>query len=153
MTRNLFFKRILMWAVLSMAPLFKIFGITPATLYRHEGLVPLSPDDPLKHLYARLEYTYGGYGLFWTGWKESQYSVDLAGQWAAWPLIEYPEYGYYASYPGGEGKFCKGQSFDPCIKNGQDCIGWIGSDSEEVREAAKVDALRRLLVLLDEDPL
>ncbi len=57
---------------------------------------------------------FGPWRIWWTGWKDSQCSIDLVGQWVAWPVrpdgtLDDNRLGVYVSTPGGWGSFRRGE--------------------------------------------
>ena len=48
--------------------------------------------------------------IHWTGWKGSTLDDALVGQWLAWDRRD--ERYFYASVPGGQGEYKKGDAFD-----------------------------------------
>ena len=83
------------------------------------------------------------YEVVWTGWKPDGYSGEYVGQWMAMSL-DYPSrLNCYASYPGSEGTYNRGDFFDIGLRLGQDLIGLQTTEDEKVR--ACQETLARLM--------
>lgn len=68
-------------------------------------------------------FTYKGYFVYWTGWKLAQGRLKVVGQWAAVPECGRAVAGFYASLPGGEGRFVvNDEKFDTDYKPGQEAF-------------------------------
>jgi hypothetical protein len=66
-----------------------------------------------------FSFNYRGYVVSWTGWKLAQDNLDVVGQWWAVAAHERPWSGFYASVPGGMGRFNVGGTFDIRQRDGQ----------------------------------
>lgn len=89
---------------------------------------------------------YQDFIIQWTGWiPDGDISV---GQWLAGATHIHPIRTFYASYPGGEGEFRKGDHFDISLRDGQDPPVW-GSHSDQ-HHGVK-EAFQRLIKLLDKE--
>lgn len=115
---------------------------------KNGGLVWLKEGHPYPQ---RFQATYRGYGIFWTGWKESAFCVDLYGQWVAWPLDFGADRGFYSSFPGRPAILIRGENFDVSFDDEQLAITrditWTAQ--EDRKERAKSLTLHRLLDLID----
>lgn len=58
---------------------------------------------------------YRGWSLYWTGWKSDQSNDRLVAQWVAYPVAPADDSPcFYASYPGRQGRFLPGDTFNTC---------------------------------------
>ena len=102
--------------------LAKVTGITAPFSDQIEWL---DAEDPRSNG-GRYHAIYKGYKMYWTGWKESQYSIDMVAQWVAYhedtngKTMPCPNAGaIYASFPGSTGTFQRGSCFDISITEEQ----------------------------------
>jgi hypothetical protein len=95
-------------------------------------------------------FLYHDWEVHWTGWKRSYDTAVLVGQWLAWPHPKYRPFAFdkgryfYASTPGNQGEYQKGECFDITP---QRFIPAIGDQLADLRHA-KAEALQRLLPLI-----
>lgn len=93
---------------------------------------------------------YKGYELIWTGWKQMPDQDTSVGQWCALRKNNKGEiqgFGFYASYPGGQGIYYPGQMFNCCIMHDQLPVNYITPD--ETREQNRLEALQRVMKEID----
>jgi len=100
---------------------------------------------------------YRDYRIFFTGWKHSQNSDLIVGQWVGYPLFPGPKKVYrndvkypylVASVPGAHCAYVKGSQFDICPQGSQAAINWRTS-SEVEKEAESRKSKKKLMDMID----
>ena len=93
---------------------------------------------------------YKGWKIWeWTGWKPSQETDVLVGQWLAYKGRAKSEWRYlYTSAPGSQGEYERGGLFDITPQKGQKVIMWPSSSKAD-KEEAKREAYDRMIRLID----
>lgn len=87
------------------------------------------------------------------GWLDYPDRDGSVGQFLCATMDQVPVRTFYASYPGGEGEFQKGDYFDIDIRDGQTPPAWMehrGPDRSPFRNGIK-DAFDRLIGVLDKE--
>ncbi len=135
----------------------------PVSLSRKgpDGVLWDLPDE-FRKAYPSIQGVYREYGIYWTGWKQSQSFVFVVGQWIAYHSDMLTHKGFwkresgkclYASCPGGASAFSPGECFDICAydKFPEQMMRYDPHLYDEAAmELGKAATLKRLLVLIDE---
>ena len=100
---------------------------------------------------------YRDYRMFFTGWKRSQSSDLLVGQWIGYPVyrtplgIKYRPDGMYpylvSSVPGAASAYVRGDCFNICLLEGQ--VYTTLKTSEPVKDAESMKGKKRLIEMID----
>lgn len=66
------------------------FAALPLDALAEELCTNYMPHEEFDHLpdWPEPHFDYKGYRIFWTGWKCSQGTREIAGQWVAYPHVE-----------------------------------------------------------------
>jgi hypothetical protein len=99
--------------------------------------------------YPPFALKYKGFQVYWTGWKQSFNTDQVAGQWCAYEGEKYDPTSrhFYASYPGDVRQAFPGDVFDVSVKEGQELPVW--GTSEEKKKQYMLETLQRLMALID----
>lgn len=119
--------------------IIKSLAVLPLAVATTTGQGSASPDD----------FTYKGYRVWWTGWKDSRDTPRIVGQWLGYPLGHDENLPFlYSSVPGGHGEYVKGQSFDITCRAPQEWLQY--STPDDIKEREKTNGLPILKHLIDE---
>lgn len=118
---------------------------------RARGVSPSDrPSEFTRELNIAMEqekFSYRGWEVMWTGWKTSQESLDLCGQWVARkPTCEYR---LYSSAPGAAGRIHKGECVNLAVMSNQAIPSFHSPISELVRSMTEARAV--LFGLIDQE--
>jgi len=124
-----------------------------------DGLEPVGPGHWLRqrHPLITVEYVYRGWAIWWTGWKHSFNTLDMAGQWAAYRISglggdwRNGKKIAYASAPGSQGMLRFGDVMDcGIVLEKQRCM-LAGLATKRQLDHMRLDALNRLLGVIDKE--
>lgn len=116
------------------------------------AIVPQNFKSKIFHSGLSDRINYKGFHLFWTGWKGAENTDVLVSQWCGYEKGNKRDPNqrlFYASYPGSEGPYFRGEIFDISVKEGQ--IAPTQRISKAELEKFSIETLQRLMRLIDEN--